>query len=125
MKPTSRQWRWLTIAAVIAILLVTSGPESLIFVSLLDSIGIEVFIALIALQLSGVCSAALNPWAQETTRQYLEWAKHFLRSIARAIPNIGSMTQGAHVALLFAAVCAGKWVLLGAKLLERTLHKSL
>ncbi len=119
MQITSRQWRWLTFAVVIAVFLYATGPEAFMLASLLDSIGIDVFIALVGFQFLGIFASTIRPWFQDVVRRYLERASRFLFCFARAIPNVGAMTQATRVAVLFAVVFAGKAVLLGARLLER------
>lgn len=87
MQITSRQWRWLTVTILVAIFLYADGPETLMFTSPLDSIGMDVFTGLIGFPFVLLFSAILSHWIQPLIRRYLEPAKRCLRCLARAIAN--------------------------------------
>jgi hypothetical protein len=88
IKMNARKWRVLTVAVVVAIVCLVTMPEFLAFASVLDAIGVDVFLTLATLQITAVFATQLKPMFFSFFERQGPRVRHALQCLAGAVPGI-------------------------------------
>jgi hypothetical protein len=93
IKMNARKWRVLTVLVVVAIICLVTMPEFLAFASVLDAIGVDIFLTLAALQMTAVFATHLKPMFVSSVKRRGPRVRHAMQCLAGAVPGIQRMLE--------------------------------
>ena len=101
MKITSRQWKFVTLLVVVAIVCLLRSPEFIAFASVLDAIGIDLFITLLSAQFLGICGSYLKPVCLNSFQRFGRPLLFNVRCLLLAIPGVARIVETTSCLLWF------------------------